>query len=223
VWDTLAAMGHHARDHAWREIERRVVAGELAPGARIDEDALADEFEVRVGAVREALSALERDGFVRGATDGGYTVAELSEVEVREAYPVAILLEGLALRETAAFPPEALARLRSINEDMAGSLGDPMRAATCDWAFHDELTGHCGNEQLLATLRPLKRMLLRYEHTYMSAEEFVDRSVGQHWRIVEALERGDTEAAAQVASANFRDSLPGILERLQDTSVQAPE
>jgi DNA-binding GntR family transcriptional regulator len=216
-------MGHRSRERAWTEIERRIVAGELASGLRIDEEALADELAVRVGAVREALSALERDGFVRGEVDGGYSVAELSEVEVREAYPMAILLEGLALRETHAFPPDAIARLRSINEEMAGSLGDPMKAATCDWAFHDELTGHCGNDQLLGTLRPLKRMLLRYEHTYMSAEEFVNRSVGQHWLIIEALERGDTEAAAATASANFRDSLPGILERLQGFPVEAPE
>jgi DNA-binding GntR family transcriptional regulator len=216
-------MGHRSREHARTEIERRIVAAELGPGVRIDEQAFADELDLRVGAVREALSALERDGFVVGQVDGGYTVAELSEVEVREAYPVAILLEGLALRETRAFPPDAIARLRSINEEMTGSLGDAMKAATCDWAFHDELTGHCGNDHLLGTLRPLKRMLLRYEYSYMSAEEFVSRSVGQHWRIIDALERGDTDAAAEIASANFRDSLPGIIGRLQGSPVEAPE
>jgi DNA-binding GntR family transcriptional regulator len=212
-------MGHESRERAWTEIERRIVSGELAGGERLDEDALADELQVRVGAVREALSALERDGFVRGVVDGGYAVAELTEIEVREAYPVAILLEGLALRSTRRFPPDAVARLRAINDEMAGALGDPMRAATCDWRFHDELVGHCGNEQLLGTLRPLKRMLLRYEHTYMSADEFVNRSVGQHWEIVAALERDDLGGAADVAAANFRDSLPGILDRLQGASV----
>jgi DNA-binding GntR family transcriptional regulator/uncharacterized protein GlcG (DUF336 family) len=182
-------MGHECRDRAWTEIERRIVSGELAAGERVDEEALSEELDVRVGAVREALSALERDGFVRGLVDGGYAVAELNEVEVREAYPVAILLEGLALRSTPDFPPEAIEHLRAINGDMAHSIGDPMKAETCDWAFHDELTRHCANEQLLSTLRPLKRMLLRYEHTYMSADEFVDRWVQQHWLIVRRSRR----------------------------------
>ncbi|MEA2393874.1 MAG: hypothetical protein QOJ82_1765 [Solirubrobacteraceae bacterium] len=212
-------MGHEARDRAWTEIERRIVSGRLRGGDRVDEAALAGELDVRVGSVREALSALERDGFVRGVVDGGYEVADLSEAEVREAYPVAILLEGLALRTTPRFPAEAVRRLREINDAMAAAVGHPMRAATSDWEFHDELTRHCANEQLLGTLRPLKRMLLRYEYAYMSADDFVDRSVAQHREIADALERGDLEAAALVVAANFRDSLPGILERIERASA----
>jgi DNA-binding GntR family transcriptional regulator len=212
-------MGHEARERAWTEIERRIVSGRLAGGERVDEESLAGELDVRVGSVREALSALERDGFVRGVVDGGYRVADLSEAEVREAYPVAILLEGRALRTTPRCPDVAVGRLREINDAMAAAVGDPMRAATSDWEFHDELTRHCANEQLLVTLRPLKRMLLRYEYAYMSADDFVDRSVGQHREIADALEHGDVEGAAQVVAANFRDSLPGILERIERASV----
>jgi DNA-binding GntR family transcriptional regulator len=127
---------------------------------------------------------------------------------------VVILLEGLAVRTTPSFPPEAIERLREINAVMADESTDPMAAATHDWEFHEELVRHCGNEQLLSTLRPLKRLLLRYEYTYMSAEDFVGRSVRQHNEIIERLERGDLDAAAALVEDNFRDSLPGILEQL---------
>jgi DNA-binding GntR family transcriptional regulator len=127
---------------------------------------------------------------------------------------VAILLEGLAVRSTPGFPPDALARLRAINASMADAAGDSIAAATHDWEFHDELVRHCGNEQLLGTLRPLKRLLLRYECGYMGGTDFVDRSVHQHEEIVQALERGDSEAAALLVEDNFRAALPDMLDQL---------
>jgi len=207
-------MGHGTRERTWTEIERRIVCGEMAAGARLDEDLLAEQLEVDAPVVREALCRLERDGFVRPEPGGAFAVAPLSEIEVREGYPVVILLEGLAVRTTPDFPPEALARLREINAAMAEERTDAMAAATHDWEFHEELVRHCNNEQLLSTLRPLKRLLLRYEYTYMSAADFVSRSVDQHEGIIQALERGDREAASALVEDNFRDSLPGILDQL---------
>src|SRR4051812_49741827 len=161
-------MGHGTRERTWTEIERRIVCGEMAAGARLDEEELADQLEVDPPVVREALCRLERDGFVRPEDGGSFAVAPLSEIEVREGYPVVILLEGLAVRSTPEFPPEAVERLREINADMERDGSDAAAAATHDYRFHQELVGHCANEQLLGTLRPLKRRLLRYELAYMA-------------------------------------------------------
>jgi DNA-binding GntR family transcriptional regulator len=207
-------MGHETRERAWTEIERRIVSGELTGGARVDEERLAGDLAIEPPAVREALCRLERDGFVRAEDDGGFAVAPLSEIEVREGYPVLILLEGLAVRSTPSYSPEVIARLREINDAMAGNSDDPIAAATRDWEFHEELCRHCGNEQLLSTLRPLKRLMLRYECTYMSAQDFVSRSIHQHAAIIDALEAGDRDRASALVEQNFRDSLPGILEQL---------
>jgi DNA-binding GntR family transcriptional regulator len=207
-------MGHGTRERTWTEIERRIVCGEMAAGARLDEDELATQLAVDTPVVREALCRLERDGFVRPEDGGAFAVAPLSEIEVREGYPVVILLEGLAVRSTPDFPPDAIVRLREINAEMANESSDPMAAATRDYEFHEELARHCGNEQLLATLRPLKRLMLRYEYQYMAAAEFVSRSVHQHEEIIQALERGDRDTASALVEGNFRDSLPGILEQL---------
>jgi DNA-binding GntR family transcriptional regulator len=207
-------MGHGTRERTWTEIERRIVSGEMSAGSRLDESALAGELDVEEPVVREALCRLERDGFVRPEEDGAFAVAPLSEIEVREGYPVVILLEGLAVRSTPEFPPDCLERLREINAAMADESTDPLASATHDYEFHEELVSRCGNEQLLATLRPLKRLMLRYEYHYMSAEDFVNRSVHQHEGIIQALESGDRDRASALVEANFRDSLPGILEKL---------
>jgi DNA-binding GntR family transcriptional regulator len=207
-------MGHHSRDRACVEIGERIVTGRLRAGAVLDEAALAVEVGVDPPAVREALCFLQRDGFVRDAGDGAFAVSELDEIELRETYPVALLLEGLAVRTTPAFPPDALVRLREINAELERDGDDAAAAATHDFRFHDELVRYCGNEQLLATLRPLKRRLLRYELAYMALPRNVESSVAAHAAIVDALERDDRDAAATAVEENFRDALPGLLERV---------
>ncbi|MEA2322319.1 MAG: hypothetical protein QOD81_2169 [Solirubrobacteraceae bacterium] len=206
-------MAHELRDRAWVEIGERIVTGRLAAGAVLDEAVLADEVGVDAPVVREALCFLQRDGFVRAA-GGGFAVSELDELELRETYPIALLLEGLAVRTTAAYPAEAIARLREVNDAMEREGHDPAAAATHDFTFHEELVRHCGNDQLLGTLRPLKRRLLRYELAYMAVPRNVGRSVSQHGAIVDALERDDRDAAAGAVEANFRDAMPRLLERL---------
>ena len=113
-----------------------------------------------------------------------------------------------------AYDAQIVARLRERNAEMAASAGDPSAAAHLDFAFHDELVAHCDNDQLLATLRPLKRILLRYEHRYMATPEAVHSSVAQHELVIEAIDRGDLDAAARAVEANFRQSLAEALERL---------
>jgi DNA-binding GntR family transcriptional regulator len=207
-------MGHESRDRAFVEIGERIVTGAFPAGEVLDESALAVEVGVEQPAVREALCFLQRDGFVREVDDGGFAVSALDELELRETYPVVLLLEGLAVRSTPAYPDEAIARLREINADMERDGTDASAAATHDFRFHDELARHCDNEQLLGTLRPLKRRLLRYELAYMAVPRNVGRSVAQHAEIVDALERDDRDAAAAAVEANFREAMPELLERL---------
>jgi DNA-binding GntR family transcriptional regulator len=207
-------MSQDLRDRATVEIGERIVTGRLPAGALLDESALAAEVGVDPPVVREALCFLQRDGFVRDADGGRFEVSRLDEVELRETYPVVLLLEGLAVRTSAGYAPDALARLREINADMERDAGDVVAAPTHDLRFHHKLVSHCDNEQLLGTLRPLKRRLLRYELAYMAERRNVGRSVGQHAEIIAALERGDHEAAAVVVEANFRDALPDLLGRL---------
>jgi DNA-binding GntR family transcriptional regulator len=205
---------HDARQTACSVIEARIVRGDLPSGRRLDERALAGELAVDTGVVREALACLERDNLTVAEEDGGFSVAPLDELELRELYPVALLLEGLAVRNAPDFDDDQLARLREINARLGASTSDATTAATCDWEFHDELVRRCANEQLLDTLRPLKRQLLRYEYAYMDDAATVERSAEQHAAIVDALEAGDRERAASLVEANFRDALPSLLARM---------
>ena len=164
--------------------------------------------------VREALCFLQRDGFVRESDEGAFAVSRARRARAARDLPGRAAARGPRRPQHARLPADALARLREINAEMERDGDDAAAAATHDFRFHEELVRHCDNEQLLGTLRPLKRRLLRYELAYMAVPCNVGDSVGQHTEIVDALERDDRETAAAAVESNFRDAMPGLLERL---------
>jgi DNA-binding GntR family transcriptional regulator len=207
-------MGAQPRDVAAEAIERRITVGELPAGDRLDEERLAGDLGVDRGTVREALACLARDGLTQADGDG-FAVAPLDESWLREAYPIALLLEGLAVRSAERYGGATLERLRAINAELR-ELGprDPRLAAQRDFDFHDLLVVQSHNERLLATVRPMKRMLLRYECAAMAEDGVPERSARLHDAVIERLEAGDQEGAAHAVEENYRQSLPEILERV---------
>ena len=141
--------------------------------------------------------------------------ASLAMTEARELYPLAVVLESIAIRQSPPFGRARLDDLRGANERMRAALHDPPAAVAADDDFHAALTAACGNEPLLAALRPVKRALLRYEQVYMVEPARIDRSVTQHDGVIEALERGDHPDAAQRLRRNLTGGLPDLTPALE--------
>ena len=133
--------------------------------------------------------------------------ARLAVAEARELFPLAVVLESLAIRQSPPFGRAALDALRWANERLRRAAADPYAASAADDDFHAALIAACGDEPLRSALRPIKRALLRYEHYYMADPERIARSAEQHDGIIAALERGDHAEAAQ----RLRDNLAGGL------------
>jgi DNA-binding GntR family transcriptional regulator len=125
------------------------------------------------------------------------------------------VLESIAVRQSPPLDEAALDAVRDCNVRMRAALHDPAAAMLADDDFHARLVAGCGNERLLAALRPVKRALLRYEQIYMLAPERVERSAAQHDAILAALERGDHARAAQRVRENLTGGLPDLAEALE--------
>jgi hypothetical protein len=147
-------------------------------------------------------------------------VAELAErpapsglavAEARELFPLAVVLESLAIRQAPPFRPAELDALRWANERLRRAAHDPTAASAADDDFHAALIAVGGDGPLRAALRPVKRALLRYEQVYMVDPERLARSVAQHDGIIAALARGDHAEAAQRLRSNLTGGL-GDLE-----------
>jgi DNA-binding GntR family transcriptional regulator len=136
-------------------------------------------------------------------------------VEARELYPLAVVLETIAIRQSPPFESAAIEGLREANRRLRAALRDPTAAMLADDDFHTQLTAGHPSEALLAVLRPVKRALLRYEHVYMREPARVERSAAQHDEIIRALARGDHAGAAQHLRGNITGGLPDLRSALE--------
>ena len=94
---SAAAPQTHA-DRLFEAIERAIVTGELAPGSRLGEEALAARFGVSRGPLREAFRRLEERGLVIRLPHAGVRVVALTRADLLEIYEIRANLEGLACR-----------------------------------------------------------------------------------------------------------------------------
>ena len=207
----LAGMTGRGED----DIDSRALAGILGVGEWVDTATVAEQLGVAPDVAAAMLDMLERDGLLETSADGIFRPARLAVSEARELYPLAVALESIAVRQSPPLDADALAAMRSANARLRAALHDPLAALVADDDFHAQIAAACGNERLVAALRPVKRALLRYEQVYMLEPERVARSIAQHDAIIAALERGDHAQAAQRVRQNLTGGLPDLAEALE--------
>src|SRR5215471_20361542 len=93
---TIGANHRPLRDKVVDELRRRIIECDYAPGHRLTEDRLADDFGVSRNPVREAIRVLEREGFLIAHPRRGAVVASVSAQDVENLFEVRLSLEVLA-------------------------------------------------------------------------------------------------------------------------------
>ncbi len=194
-------------------VHARLFAGLLGAAGTATPAEVAGRAGVSPDAAAETLSSLEREGLLQRMPGGAYRAARLDSREVRELYPVVLLLEATAVRDGPDPGEETIAALRAANERLKAS-SDAGAASDADDEFHRTLTAGCGNERLLEMLDPVRRALLDYERVYMSTPERRARSAAQHEAIIAALEARDRGRAADLVRDNFTSALPDLTAEL---------
>src|SRR5688500_15400634 len=148
-----------------RELERRILAGELEPGAKLNEEEVAATFNVSRGPVREAFRALESTGLLRVEKNRGVYVRQVSVTEADEIYEVRAGIDELIGRLLAErITPQQVAELRALLRKMQQQARARNVAAyyPLNVQFHGRLAEYTGNRTLLATYQRLVNALHLY-------------------------------------------------------------
>ena len=203
-----------------RELERRILAGELMPGDKMNEEFIAAQFNVSRGPVREAFRALESAGLVRTEKNRGVFVRQVSVAEADEIYEVRAGLDELIGRLLALrIQPSQLTELRDLLKKMQAaargrSVGDyyPLNVR-----FHDRLAEFTGNRTLLSAYRRLVNELHLYRReTLARGRDSFPISTREHSEIVDALARRDADRAGTLLyehAMESRDRLHATLKK----------
>ena len=198
----MTALQHQTLvERIHERLSAMLAAGELVPGSRLDERALADAMRVSRTPLREAIGRLTREGLVEHRPYRGAFVRTLSATEVSEIYEVRRVLEGLAVRLavpllTDADIDEVHAALEATERTLAG--GDLVGYAAADQRFHDLFIRVAGNGTLSETLARLRLQIQSIRLVANRDPTIVARTAVERPLIVAALEARDAETAARL-------------------------
>ena len=100
-------------------LRRAILAGRYAPGERMRQEVIAEEFGSSRLPVREALRILQSDGLVSIVANSGAWVSKLDAKECSESYEIRERIEPLLLRESMPLLSEDdVATMRRLAEQM---------------------------------------------------------------------------------------------------------
>jgi len=203
-------------------IGNAVIRGSYEPGARIQEQEVADQFQVSRGPVREALRILERDGLVQIHARRGAQVTQLNVGEVNDLFEVRISLLGLAARLAAERrDPEFMARFRASVERLAeiSRNGDADAYTSAVYRHNLLLAEGSGNHFLRNLVFSLAHQTLRYALLGLSTPKRRAQSA-RNWRLLLAAVQGNEPKAAQAAAEKLvRDSRDMAVKLLRQELV----
>jgi len=186
------------RDQVKDALIARILGGAYAPGDRIVEIRVAQEFGVSQAPVREALRELELLRLVVSEPFRGARVREVTAQELAEIYPVRAALEEVAARGAAAGLAGNVEGLRAELDGMrrAARSGDIHAFVEHDVAFHRIIVEASGN----GTLEELWRSLhvdLRTTITLIKRAADLAEVAESHVPVMETLRSGDPERSAR--------------------------
>jgi DNA-binding GntR family transcriptional regulator len=199
------------RDQAYTAIKQAITEADIyaqRDEIRLDERQLGEALGVSRTPIREAMALLEQEGFLRTVPRRGVFIVRKTKKQVIEMIEMWAALESMAAR---------LATLNASDKDIAAlrHMFDEFRNATpaehideysdANIAFHQAIIALSGShlmgktiENLFVHVRAIRRMTI-------SQRDRAERSIADHMRIIEALEKRDTELAERLVRQHSLD------------------
>lgn len=140
-------------------IRRLIFDGELQQGARLPQDQIAKALGVSRIPVREAVVALEREGWVTTRLHKGAFINSFDEATIRDHYELFALVYGLAIRRAIARRDEAvLADLSTLAQRVAATV-DPLQVQSGAIGFHALVVEAAQSPRIPVVLRAMSALV----------------------------------------------------------------
>ena len=197
-----------------------IIIGKLAPGERLDEQALAKRYGGGLAGIREGLARLALEGLVLRRARVGTMVAPLDLMEAREAFSARALIEiecaGLAARFATETDIKAIYSALEAGE-AAIVQNDARALAMMDEAFHLAVASASHNRVLAKMVMTLHHQTARFWLVTMREPALEDsrQALAQHRVLADAIAARDA-AGAQNAMREALGDFPADMKRAWD-------
>jgi DNA-binding GntR family transcriptional regulator len=199
-------------DVVTERLEAAIISGELAPGSRVSELALANSLGVSRGPLREAIRRLEGRKLVERTPNIGVRIAELSIKDLNELLIVREALEGMACAQAAenisSTELDALSRLLDDHgKQKELQSGKGYYQESKDFDFHFRIARASGNERLVSMIcGDLYHLLRVYRYKSSTLTGRATKALDEHRDIIEALKKRDPVLAETKMRDHIRNA-----------------
>ena len=182
------------REVVFNTLRQAILKGELKPGERLMEIALAEKLGVSRTPIREAMRKLELEGLVVMVPRRGAQVANITEKDLND-----------------------IRKLEQAAEVFQTSTaeGDLVKMAEADVNFHEVIYEAADNKRLMQVLNNLREQIYRYRVEYLKEDESRNRLVKEHEKITRALKERDVKAAQELSFEHLENQRMGIIQAIR--------
>jgi len=199
------------RDQAYAALKQAIMDADIyshSQELRLDERQLSRSLGVSRTPIREAMTLLEQEGFLRTVPRRGIFIVRKTKRQIIEMIEMWAALESMAARlATMNASEEEIASLRTMfdefrNETPATHIEEYSDA---NIAFHQAIIRLSGSHLMGKTIENLFIHVRAIRRLTISKSDRAARSIVDHMRIIEALERRDTELAERLVREHSLD------------------
>jgi len=199
------------RDQAYAALKQAIMDADIYSHdeeLRLDERQLSQSLGVSRTPIREAMTLLEQEGFLRTVPRRGIFIVRKTKKQIIEMIEMWAALESMAARlATTNASDEEIASLRTMfdefrNETPARHIDEYSDA---NIAFHQAIIRLSGSHLMGKTIDNLFLHVRAIRRMTISQSDRAARSIVDHMRIIEALEKRDTELAERLVRQHSLD------------------
>jgi DNA-binding GntR family transcriptional regulator len=211
-----------ARHKVKTVLHRGIVTGTIPGGTRLVQSSIAAELAVGTRPVREALTELAAEGFVRFDQRGGAVVRELCRTELEDIYEIRMMLEPVATARTARSATKAGLRPAVQLLVAMETETDGTRWAEHNARFHNVIDEAGNSPRLVAILKNLRELSTLYiTHSVLAVPDRAARANAEHEEILRAVFAHDPVAAADAVIRHLDGTL-GALRTMHQLRAPHP-
>lgn len=190
-------------ERIYQQLKQSIFDFQLLPGDRFTESEIAARMQASRTPVREALSRLQREGFVEVSFRSGWQVNPLDFQQFEQLYDVRIVLEMAAVKRLCAMEPapdlSALEHIWLVAAEDRLEHGPTV--CSLDERFHEQLVEACGNAEMARIHHDVTERLRIVRRIDFTKRPRIEATYVEHANILRhIIERRSDEAQSLLKS-----------------------
>ncbi|WP_342755478.1 GntR family transcriptional regulator [Pantoea sp. MBD-2R] len=204
--DAASPRALSLNEQAYQAFKHKLITLRYKPGEYLNTAQVMNDLAMGRTPVNQAVHRLATEGLLQIIPRKGVMVSPLSIDDALELIEVRMVNETLCLQlASRKVTSSHIVSLRQLNQQIAAAseARNRVEVMLLDREFHQRLADIAGNSRLSDILSVIHAQAQRFWATTLSSESHMQEVIIEHDAIIDALENGDTERAAEAARVHI--------------------